>query len=334
MYISVCLEHIIYDNHVCEQGTMRFEACCLLYTDAAAASAGIKEGIMPIKKSNLKDIMEMIVGSGVMAAAITWFYEPQELVTGGAAGAAIMIKYLTKSVVPGGIPLGISTFVINVPIFLWAWKQKGRQFLLRTLFSTLCLSLWLAILPVYEAQRQDYLISAGAGGILTGVGVGLVFRAKSTTGGADLLAVLLHRHLPHRTVMELLLMLNAAVVLLGFGVFGAMPGMYALIAVYITSRVSDRLTEGLKFAKGAFVITGREHQVAEAVMENLHRGVTAICARGMYSETERGMLYCIVSVKQLIRLKEIVYEIDPQAFITVTDVREVLGKGFEDWKSA
>ena len=274
----------------------------------------------------------MIGGSGLMAAAVTWFYDPRGLVTGGVTGLAIVVKYVTEAFVPGGIPLGVSTFLLNIPIFIWAYLQRGRAFLMRTLFSTVCLSLWLTVLPVYEVEPQDYLLCAVAGGILTGAGIGLVLRAKSTTGGADLLAVLIHRYLPHRTVVEILLVLDAAVVLSGFGVFGATAAMYALIAVYITSRVSDRLTEGVKFAKGAFVITNQEKQVAGAVMEKLHRGVTSLTARGMYSEKARGMLYCIVSQKQLVRLKEIVYEVDPEAFITVTDVREVLGEGFVDYR--
>lgn len=285
------------------------------------------------ERKRIEDLIRMIVGSGIMAAAVTWFYEPQGLVTGGVTGLSIIIKHLTESVIPGGVPLGVSTLLLNLPVFVWAYVQRGRKFLVRTLFSTVCLSVWLTVLPVYGAQRQDYLLSAIAGGILTGTGIGLVLQAKSTTGGADLLAVLIRRHMPHRTVVEILLVLDAAVVLSGFGVFGAVAAMYALIAVYITSRVSDRLTEGVKFAKGAFVITDRQKQVAGAVMERLHRGVTALPATGMYSETSRGMLYCIVSSKQLVRLKEIVYETDPHAFITVTDVREVLGEGFVDYQA-
>ena len=121
----------------------------------------------------------------------------------------------------------------------------------------------------------------------------------------------------------------AAVVFLGFGVFGSKAALYALIAAYVTSKVSDRLTEGIKFAKAAFVITERENQVAKALMEQLKRGVTAIEARGMYSNSARGMLYCVVSRREVVRLKEIVYGEDPRAFISVTDVREVLGEGFD-----
>ncbi len=274
------------------------------------------------------DFLRMVAGSGIMAAAVVWFYEPQGLVTGGMTGLAIIIKHITEPVLPGGMPLGVSTFAMNVPIFLWAYRQRGGKFLLRTLFSTMCLSLWLEILPAYWEPRQDYLLSALMGGLLTGVGVGLVLQAKSTTGGADLLAVLIQRHLAGRTVVEILLVLDAAVVFLGFGVFGSKAALYALIAAYVTSRVSDRMTEGIKFAKAAFVITVREEQVSKALMEQLRRGVTAMEAKGMYSRDTRGMLYCVVSRREVVRLKEIVYERDPHAFVSVTDVREVLGEGF------
>ena len=281
-----------------------------------------------------KNFAYMVAGSGLMAAAVVWFYDPQGLVTGGVTGLAIIIKHITEIFIPGGLPLGISTFALNIPIFLWAYRQRGRRFLLRTLFSTVCLSLWLSVLPAFPGQRQDYLLSAVVGGILTGVGVGMVLRAKSTTGGADLLAVLIQRYLPQKTVVELILALDAAVVALGFGVFGARPALYALIAVFITAKCSDRLTEGVKFAKAAFVITERQEQVAGVIMERLHRGVTALQAVGMYSEKPRGMLYCIVSPKELVRLKELVCEIDPAAFISVTDVREVLGEGFAAHESS
>ena len=275
------------------------------------------------------DFLRIIAGSGLMAAAAVWFYEPQGLVTGGITGLSIIVKHITGQVVPGGVPLGASTFAMNIPIFLWAYRQRGGRFLLRTLFATVCLTLWLEILPAYWEPRQDYLLSALMGGLLTGAGVGLVLQAKSTTGGADLLAVLIQRHLAGRTVVEILLALDAAVVFLGFGVFGSKAALYALIAAYVTSKVSDRLTEGIKFAKAAFVITERESQVARALMEQLKRGVTAIEARGMYSQNARGMLYCVVSRREVVRLKEIVYGEDPGAFVSVTDVREVLGEGFD-----
>ena len=284
---------------------------------------------MRIVRKREIDFLRMIAGSDIMAAAVVWFYEPQGLVTGGMTGLAIIVKHITEPLIPGGVPLGVSTFAMNIPIFLWAYSQRGGTFLLRTLFSTICLSLWLQILPAYWQPRQDYLLSALMGGLLTGIGVGLVLQAKSTTGGADLLAVLVQRHLAGRTVVEILLVLDAAVVFLGFGVFGSKAALYALIAAYVTSKVSDRLTEGIKFAKAAFVITERENQVAKALMEQLKRGVTAIEARGMYSNSARGMLYCVVSRREVVRLKEIVYGEDPRAFISVTDVREVLGEGFD-----
>ncbi len=288
-------------------------------------------GSMSVYKNIKKDYLQMIAGSCAMAMGTAWFYEPQGLVTGGVTGLAIIIKHMTGQWIPGGVPLGISTFMLNVPIFIWTYLERGRTFLLRTLISTCSLSLWLMVLPHSVTGGGDVLLSAVVGGILTGVGVGLVLQAKSTTGGADLLAVLLHRRFPGRSVAELIFVLDALVVILGVGVFGPTMALYALIAAFIASKFSDRLTEGVKFAKGAFVITERSEEVSVAVMEQLKRGITRLPVRGMYSGKDLGMLYCVVSRRELVRLKEIVHMVDPAAFLTVTDVREVLGRGWLDY---
>lgn len=279
----------------------------------------------------LRDIFCLVAGSGLMAVAVAWVYDPIGMVTGGFTGIAITVKHVTEPWIPGGMPMGITTFLLNIPIFIWTFKSKDRGFLVRTIFATTCLSLWLAVLPPAELVNGDYLLSAILGGILTGLGIGLVLLGKGTTGGTDLLAVLLHSLAPHLGVVEILMVVDAAVVLVGVGVFGLYQALYAMIAIFLVTKVSDRITEGLKFAKGAFIITGEKERVADEIMTTMDRGVTALSATGMYSNASQGMLYCVVSKKEIVRLKEIVYEIDPGAFISVTDVREVLGEGFHPY---
>lgn len=278
-----------------------------------------------------RDAFCLVAGSGLMAVAVAWVYDPIGMVTGGFTGIAITVKHVTEPWISGGVPMGITTFVLNIPMFIWMYCSKNRGFLFRTVFATFCLSLWLDLLPPLSLVREDYLLSAILGGILTGVGIGLVLLGKGTTGGTDLLAVLLHPHMPHVGVVEILMVVDAVIVLVGVGVFGLYQALYALIAIFLVTKVSDRLTEGLKFAKGAFIITSKKKEVADEIMTALDRGVTALSAKGMYSNTAQGMLYCVVSKKEIVRLKEIVYGIDPAAFISVTDVREVLGEGFHQY---
>ncbi len=280
------------------------------------------------RKNNVMDVLFIIGGTGLMAVAVACVYEPIAMVTGGFTGVSIIIKRITETIIPGGVPLGISNLCLNIPLFLWALTRKKWRFLFMTVFATVLLSGWLWVLPPVYPVAGDYLLSSLLGGFLGGTGIGLVLRGKATTGGTDLLAVLLHTWMPHHTVVEILMVIDTIIVILGMGVFGLHSALYAMIAIYMTAKMSDRMTEGLKFAKGALIITDWPTQVAEKILEQMERGVTSMEARGMYSGQKRGMLYCVFSRKETVRLKEIVYGIDEKAFITLMDVREVLGEGF------
>lgn len=172
------------------------------------------------------------------------------------------------------------------------------------------------------------MLSALYGGVITGVGIGLVFVAQATTGGTDLIAAIIQHFWKHYSIADIMQVLDALIVLAGVYMFGISMALYAIIAIYLVSKVSDGIIEGLKFSKAAFVITGRPDVLAEVLMKEMGRGVTGIPAKGMYSGRDRNMLLCVVSRKQIVQLKELVMQTDPQAFVIVTDVREVLGEGF------
>ena len=175
------------------------------------------------------------------------------------------------------------------------------------------------------------MLIAVFGGVISGVGMGFVLLAKATTGGTDLVSVLIQKKLRHYSVVQILQIVDGAVVIAGLYTFGLTIGLYAVIAIFITSKVSDALMEGMKYSKAAFIITERYHQVAQALMGQLNRGVTGLYAKGMYSGGDRCMLYCVVSKKEIVDLKEIVVGIDRDAFVIVSDAREVLGEGFLEY---
>ena len=190
------------------------------------------------------------------------------------------------------------------------------------------LSFWLSVLPVVPIAGDDLLLSALYGGLIVGTGIGLVFVAQATTGGTDLIAALIQHFLRHYSTASIMWILDTLIVLFGAYLFGIQMTLYAIIAIYLTSRVADGLIDGLKFSKAAFIITEDPDQVATLLMEDLDRGVTGISATGMYSGTAKNMLFCVVSKKEIVMLKELTKECDPNAFVIVTDVREVLGEGF------
>ncbi len=274
------------------------------------------------------DFILLIMGTGCIALGIQWFYDPSGFVTGGFTGIAIIIRQLSLEVTEGGIPLWLTNLALNIPVFLIALKIKGKGFVGKTGFATAMLSFWLYVIPAVDMSQGDLILASVFGGGISGIGIGLVFLAKATTGGTDMVAVLIQHKLRHYSVVLIMEFLDGAIVFAGLFVFGLKSGLYAMIAIFIVSKISDALMEGLKYSKAAFIITEQYEQVAQSLMENLERGVTGLNAKGMYSGGEKCMLYCVASKKEIVDLKELVARIDRNAFVIVTDVREVLGEGF------
>ena len=277
------------------------------------------------------DFLFIVLGTGIMALAIQCIFEPIGLVTGGFTGVAIIIRKVTAGLVEGGIPLWLTNIVLNIPVFLFALKIKGKRFIGRTVIGTVLLSFWLYIIPQVDLTQGDYMLSAIFGGVITGIGIGFVLLAKATTGGTDMVSVLIQHKVRHYSVVQILQVIDGAVVLAGLYVFGLKPALYAVVAIFITSKVSDALMEGMKYSKAAFIITDRYQEVADAIMTKLDRGLTGLDATGMYSGDKKTVLYCVVSKKEIVDLKDIVAEIDTKAFVIVTDAREVLGEGFLEY---
>lgn len=277
------------------------------------------------KRPVFVDYLLIVLGSFMIGFAIKNMYDPVNLVTGGASGLAIIVKSL------GGIPLWMTNTVINIPLFLAAYKLKGWRFIKRTLVATVALSVSLYVIPQISFVTEDLLLASLFGGIVTGVGTGLVLLCHATTGGSDMLAVLLHRRFRHYSIAQILQFLDAAIVLVGATVFGIRFALYALIAIYALAKVTDGMIEGMKFSKQAFIISDQSTEIAHQIMTAMERGVTALDAVGMYSGAGRQMLFCVVSKKEIVQLREIVEEIDPKAFVIVNDAREVFGEGFIEY---
>lgn len=274
------------------------------------------------------DYLFIFMGTGIMALAIQCIFEPIGLVTGGFSGIAIIIRKMTAGIVEGGIPLWLTNLALNVPVFIAALIIKGRKFLGRTVIGTVLLSFWLYVIPQVDLTQGDYMLSAVFGGVITGIGIGFVLLAKATTGGTDMVSALIQKYVRHYSVVQILQVIDGMVVLAGLYVFGLKPALYAIVAIFITSKVSDALMEGMKYSKAAFIITDYYKEIADAIMTQLDRGLTGLDATGMYSGDKKTVLYCVVSKKEIVELKDIVAKIDPKAFVIVTDAREVFGEGF------
>ncbi len=287
----------------------------------------------PIKKRSPVFLYFVITsGTGLLAFAIKCIFDPVSLVTGGFTGIAILIKALTDMFYRGGIPLWFANLALNVPFFILAYKIKGKKFIGRTAYATVMLSVWLYLIPEIDFVEGDYILASIFGGVLAGIAMGSILWANATTGGTEMVAVLLQCRLKHYSVAQIMQVLDGMIVLVGVYVFGLRPSMYAIVAIFITSKVTDTILEGMKFSKAAYIVTDHFQEIARQIMEDLNRGVTGLEAQGMYSGEKKCVLYCVVSKKEIVSLKEIVHQIDQSAFVIVGDVREVHGEGFIEHK--
>ena len=287
-----------------------------------------------VEKLNRKgrEIVLIVAGVLCIALAVNLVFEPLNMVTGGVTGLAIVVKYLTSYVIEGGLPVWLFNLLCNVPLFLAAYLTLGKGFIKKTLFATVAMTLALYVIPVVPLIGDDPLLASVFGGVVTGVGTGLIFMAMASTGGTDLIAMIIHKYKKYYSVPRILIVIDGIIVLTGIIVFGLKSALYAAIAIFVTAKVSDSILEGLKFAKAAYIISNRYEEIAEEIMRTMNRGVTGIHAKGMYSNKEKQMLFCVVGKKEIVQISEIARRHDKHAFIIVSDVREVLGEGFREYK--
>ncbi|MFT3983204.1 MAG: YitT family protein [Lachnospiraceae bacterium] len=281
-------------------------------------------------KEKLRGYLFVVTGTMLMAFGIKNFYDSSGLVTGGFTGVSIIIKGMSESYLGYGIPLWFTNLILNIPLFIVAGSKRGLRFLKKSIFGAAMLSGWLAVIPQMDMVQQDLLLSSVYGGLLNGAGLGLVLLSDATTGGVDLLGTLLHNKWRHYSIVQIMQVIDAAIIIVGASVFGMHKALYAILAVFITTRISDFVIEGWKFSKVVYIISNEHEKIAEAIMRELKRGVTALEARGLYSQEEKRMLYCVVSKKELIHLKDIIRAVDEDAFVIVSEAREVLGEGFSE----
>ncbi len=281
---------------------------------------------------NLKkrDWFFLLAGTALMAIGAEGFFEHADLVAGGITGIGIMLDAWTSVRFGVHIPLWFVNFAGNLPLFLIAWKRKGKDFVSRSMLAAGLFSLMLYVEELFPLYSRDPLLAAVFGGTALGIGLGLVLSVDSTTGGVELAATLLHLKFRSVSVPRFIFILDAVVILAGMVFFGVEMGLYAILAVFITDQFIGWVVEGPSYARAAWVISEKNEEIADALLTELGRGVTAFPATGKYTGQGREVLFCVFSQKEVHSVKSIIMNIDKNAFFLVTDIREVLGKGFAD----
>jgi uncharacterized membrane-anchored protein YitT (DUF2179 family) len=287
------------------------------------------EGEQTMTKQTVRDYVYIMIGTFLLAYAVIAFWAPEDMVTGGLSGLAIIVEHYSELWLEFRVPIWFTNFVLNIPLFVIGYRAIPRVYFWRSLFAYLFLVFALWVCEFLPVPPVDLLLSAVFGGVVAGVGIGFVFRAMATTGGSTLAAKIIQRNfLRHVSVPMVLFGVDALIIVLGFFVFGPQATLYAIIAVFVGMKVTDAVIEGLHFAKAAYIISRQHSAIATAILHDLERGCTALDSRGMFTGESQPMLICVVSAKEITRLKEIVYGLDTRAFVFVADVREVLGEGF------
>lgn len=268
----------------------------------------------------------LFAGSFCFGLSVSVFTAPANIAPGGATGAAILLQYLF------GLPTGIGTILLNLPLLFLAFTRVGRGYFWRTLagltVSSVVIDLAAAVIPPFGGER---LLAALFGGVLSGAGVGLLYVRGASTGGTEIVAVLLRSRFPQLSVGNLLLMADAAVIIVSAFVFGQLESaLYAAITVFLTTQVMDRLVYGGKSAKFAVIVSEKAEEIAAAVLCDLARGVTKLQASGGYTGEPRAALLCAVSRGEIHRLRGVVKALDPAAFVIFATADEVFGNGFSE----
>ena len=265
--------------------------------------------------------IQIIIGCFLGGAAYPLFLTPNHIAPGGLTGIAVILNYLLN------LPVGTVSLLLNVPLFIAGYRTMGRTFAFRSLIATMLFSLLIDVLPL-RPVTEDPLLSTLFGGVLLGLGLGLILRGGSTTGGTDMLAKIVHRHMQFISTATFLFAFDFLVVTASGVFMGTTEALYALINIYVTSRVIDGVMMGFSGNKACLIISSSWESIMQRIMKEMDRGITLLSARGGYTGEERPTIYCVISRVEIMALKRIVREEDENAFMTIMDAHEAIGDGF------
>lgn len=271
------------------------------------------------------EIFETILGAFIIAISVSLFLLPNELSSGGFSGIATILYYLFN------FPVGITIIVLNIPLFLLATLKIGKRFLLKSLLGTISLSVFIDVLEQLTPLTNDKILACIYGGILTGLGTALILRAHSSTGGSDLAGNIIKEFKPMARTGNLIMIIDAAIVILNVIFLKKVEiALYSAITIYLMGKVIDIIFEGIYFTKLVFIISDKSEEISKIIVNNIKRGVTGIYGKGIYTEKNKLVLMCAIGRRELAELKSVIKEIDTNAFLIITNAREVLGTGFKE----
>lgn len=276
------------------------------------------------------------IGSFILAAGFVLFISPYKIVPGGVYGIAIVIHYLTKGVfewAPEGLPIGLMGLIMNIPLTIIGIKILGPRFGVKTVVGFVLSSVFMDGITYFYGEQPlatgDPLLSSVFGGVLVGLGLGLIFKSKATSGGSDIVAMIIAKY-TKMPLGQLMILVDSTIVLVGLLVFSdwKIP-LYSWIVIYVTGKVVDVVLQGITYDKTLFIISDKYEEIRDKVIVGLNRGGTYIPGKGMFNGAEKTIIFTVVNRREMAILEEFIHQVDPNAFVTVLEANEILGEGFK-----
>lgn len=309
----------------------------------------LKLSRIKFNKKAVRDYIFIAIGAAIMAIGIGAFLVDARVVPGGVSGLSMAVYYLTD----GAFPIGVTIWLFNIPLFIWGVKELGPQFGSRTFFGFTLNSFFIDFFrgeipgldfiqlqntqTIVQLQKNDFLFLILLGAALLGIGLGIVFKFRGSTGGSDIVAAIMQKRFSIKPGMAIMIIdffvICFAGLIIDFKDLGGERSamtltLYALFLLFVSGRLVDAIIDGFDYARAAYIISDKNDEIAKVIMDNFSRGATAIKARGLYRNVDREIIFTVVALRELGKLTNAIKQIDPHAFVTVNNVHEVLGEGF------
>lgn len=272
-----------------------------------------------------KNIFFIIIGAAIFSFGLVHFNIQNELAEGGFTGITLILLFAFNW------DPAIMNLVLNIPMFIIGWKLLGKRVFIYTMIGTVAVSVFIKVFMIYQIDihlKDDLFLVALFAGVFIGIGLGIIFRYGGTTGGVDIIARLAHKYMGW-SMGKTMFMFDALVILVSWAVYlDHRSMMYTLVALFVGARVIDFVQEGAYAARGAFIISDAQDEIAAKIATEMERGVTVFRGYGHYTKADREILYCVVGRNEVMRLKNIITSIDPHAFVSLIDAHDVMGEGF------
>jgi len=309
----------------------------------------LRQNLIKFNKKAVRDYIFITVGAAIMAIGIGVFLVNARVVPGGVSGLSMAVYYLTD----GAFPIGVTIWLLNIPLFIWGVKELGPQFGARTFYgftlNAFFIDFFRGEIPglnfiqlqktetILELQKNDFLFLILLGAAMLGIGLGIVFKFRGSTGGSDIVAAIMQKRFGIKPGMAIMIIDFFVICLAGLIIdlkdlagdrSAATLTLYALFLLFVSGRLVDAIIDGFDYARAAFIISDKNDEIAKVIMKDFSRGATAVKARGLYRDVDREIIFTVVALRELGKLTNSTKQIDPHAFVTVNNVHEVLGEGF------